>query len=124
VGVEAVAGEKLKLALSKSQAKRANKPAKKVSSTVMGAKSGRKVCKAVAADVAKFRPDLKARAGAAALRAGALQRKWRRRASHARARAALPTRTQQPPDPATHAAAAARRAPPCAAPPPSRRACA
>ncbi len=118
-----MAGEKLKLALSKSQAKRANKPAKKVSATVMGAKSGRKVCKAVAADVAKFRPDLKARAGAAALRAGALQREWRRRAC-ARARAALPTRTPHPPDPATDAAASVRRAPPCAAPPPSRRACA
>ena len=58
VGIDAVAGEKLRLALSKSQAKRANKPSKKVKASVMAASSGRKVCKAVAADVAKYRPDL------------------------------------------------------------------
>jgi len=61
VDIAAGAGPQLRLALTKSQAKRANKPAKKMSTTVMAGTSGRKVCKAVAADVAKFRPDLKAR---------------------------------------------------------------
>jgi hypothetical protein len=61
VDVAAGAGTGLRLAVTKSQAKRANKPAKKTATTVMAATSGRKVCKAVAADVAKFRPDLKAR---------------------------------------------------------------
>ena len=59
--VAAAAGPQLRMVVTKSQAKRANKPAKKYAATPMAAKSGRKVCKAVAADVAKFRPDLKAR---------------------------------------------------------------
>ena len=61
VDVAVGAGAGLRMAVTKSQAKRANKPAKKTSTTVMAATSGRKVCKALAADVAKFRPDLKAR---------------------------------------------------------------
>ena len=66
--VAAAAGPQLRMVVTKSQAKRANKPAKKYAATPMAAKSGRKVCKALAADVAKFRPDLKARTPGVALR--------------------------------------------------------
>jgi hypothetical protein len=62
VGIEAATGEKLRLSVTKTQAKNAAKPSKKSSTSTMAASSGRKVCKAVAADVAKYRPDLKARA--------------------------------------------------------------
>ena len=70
--VAAAAGPQLRMVVTKSQAKRANKPSKKFSATPMAAKSGRKVCKAVAADVAKFRPDLKVSSPGMALRPVAL----------------------------------------------------
>jgi hypothetical protein len=48
--------------VTKTNAKHAHKPAKRASSETVKATSGRKVIAAVAAEAAKYRPDLKVRA--------------------------------------------------------------
>ena len=48
--------------VTKTNAKHAHKPAKRVSTETVKATSGRKVIAAVAAEAAKYRPDLKVRA--------------------------------------------------------------
>ena len=70
----AAAGEQLKLTLALGRASKAQAPKARLAKQTMAATNGRKVCKAVAACVAKFRPDLKE---AAKRRAAAVQKSLR-----------------------------------------------
>ena len=54
-------GEGLHVKVTKTNAKHAQKPAKRARSETVKAASGRKVIAAVAAEAAKYRPDLKVR---------------------------------------------------------------
>jgi hypothetical protein len=122
VGIEAAAGEKLRLTVTKTQAKAASTPSKKTKSSTMAASSGRKVCKAVAADVAKYRPDLKARAARRGWALWAQEGKKCARDERARRSPSVCTRTRLTCALPTHLAP--RRTPPCAALPPCRSRCA
>jgi hypothetical protein len=122
--VSADAGDKLKVLLTK---KRSN--SKKTKATAIKAISGKKVLKAVGAECAKFRPDLKVRDGylrrRAQLRAAAQpllplrQTTAASRRSCACHRAGLLPRSRL-----QHSLTRACRTPPCDAPLPCRRACA